>query len=139
MKLWHIGREIQLKDHQQKKLFHKCLLKVLDNLLLPDNSALKIETQTCLVQSLIKGDLPRLLDPVLLMLLDPVTARMSILHVSIQHSNVGSEAQEQNIQTDENFNKIYAISSVDGNVIYHVSNSLSEKGLLKKIQEDLDA
>lgn len=101
----------------------------MDNLLLPENLPLKIETQTCLVQSLIKGDLPRLLDPVLLMLLDPATARMSILHVSIQHSNVGSDAQEQNSQTDDYTNKIYAISSVDGNVIYHVSNSLNEKGL----------
>ncbi|KAK6632298.1 hypothetical protein RUM44_007339 [Polyplax serrata] len=132
IKLWHIGREIHSQDYNQKKLFHKCLLKVLDNLLLPDNLPLKIETQSCLVQSLIKGDLPRLLDPVLLMLLDPATARMSILHVSIQHSNVGTEAQDQNYQTDENSNKIYAISSVDGNVIYHVSNSLTDKGMLSK-------
>lgn len=131
-KLWHVGRELQLKEPQHRKLFHRCSLKLLDNLLLNENSPLKIETQTWLVQSLMRGDIARLLDPILLMLLDPATARMSILHVSIQHSNANCDFREATSQADDSYSKIYAISSVDGNVIYHVSNSISEKGNFHK-------
>ncbi|KAL0273816.1 UNVERIFIED_CONTAM: hypothetical protein PYX00_006399 [Menopon gallinae] len=132
MKLWHVGRDLQSKELKHKKLFHRCLLKLLDNLLLTENSTLKIETQTWLVQSLMRGDIARLLDPILTMLLDPATARMSILHVSIQHSSANPEAPEQANQGTDSANKIYAISSVDGNVIYHVSNAESAKGVFPK-------
>lgn len=90
-----------------------------------------------------RGDISRIVDPLLIMLLDPSTCRMSVLHVSIQHSNTvltknDPIEEKSEIQDDtEGAAKIYAISSVDGNVIYHVSDSVDEdkkwrKGKKKK-------
>lgn len=118
IKLWTIGREIQ--DKRQKRCFQSCLLKILDNLLLPDNSPLGLHTKSWLAEALMRGDIARLLDPLLLILLDPETARLGILHVSIEPSVAKPVPEEKTY--DEN-SKIYAISSVDGNVIYHVSDS----------------
>lgn len=70
------------------------------------------------------------------MLLDPSTCRMSVLHVSIQHSNIVLtksdpaallEKSESAQDEAEGAANIYAISSVDGNVIYHVSNGQDER------------
>lgn len=90
---------------------------MLDNLQLPDSSALKVETQNWLLHSLLRGDIHRLLDPILMILLDPATARVSVLHVRIQQHD---EARKDEA-SDDKTPRIYAISSVDGNVIYHVS------------------
>lgn len=92
---------------------------MLDNLQLPDSSALKVETQNWLLHSILRGDVHRLLDPILMMLLDPATARVSVLHVRIQQHADTTIADPSSI--DDKTPKIYAISSVDGNVIYHVS------------------
>ena len=71
-----------------------------------------------------------------MMLLDPSTCRMSVLHVSIQHSNIvltksdpaAVKEKSESAQDDaEGAANIYAISSVDGNVIYHVSNGQEER------------
>lgn len=116
---------------------------MLDNLQLPDNSPLKLQAQSWLLHSLVRGDLARVVDPVLTMLLDPSTCRMSVLHVSIQHSNTvltkeDAVEERSEVQDDtEGAAKIYAISSVDGNVIYHVSDSADDdkkgrKGRKKK-------
>ncbi|XP_043286527.1 protein dopey-1 homolog isoform X2 [Venturia canescens] len=143
--LWHLGREIETNPRLRGclRIFDKSLLKMLDNLQLPDNSPLKLQAQSWLLHSLVRGDLARVVDPVLTMLLDPSTCRMSVLHVSIQHSNTvltkedaieeRSEVQDET----EGAAKIYAISSVDGNVIYHVSDSADDdkkgrKGKKKK-------
>ena len=133
--LWHLGREIEINSRLRGSLrtFDKSLLKMLDNLQLPDNLPLKLQSQSWLLHSLVRGDISRVVTPVLLMLLDPSTCRMSVLHVSIQHSNIVltksdplEETSELQDETEAATN-IYAISSVDGNVIYHVSNN-SEEG-----------
>lgn len=54
------------------------MLKMLDNLQLPDSSALKVEAQNWLLHSLLRGDIHRLLDPIMMMLLDPATARLEL-------------------------------------------------------------
>lgn len=95
------------------------MLKMLDNLQLPESSALKVEAQNWLLHSLLRGDIHRLLDPILMMLLDPATARLSVLHVRIQQHDEATITDQVNM--DDKSTKIYAISSVDGNVIYHVS------------------
>lgn len=96
------------------------MLKMLDNLQLSDSSALKVEAQNWLLHSLLRGDIHRLLDPLLMMLLDPATARVSVLHVKIQQHDENSHLDLTT--NDDNTPCIYAISSVDGNVIYHVSD-----------------
>lgn len=61
---------------------------------------------------------------------------MSVLHVSIQHSNIvltksdpiALQEKSENAQEDaEGAANIYAISSVEGNVIYHVSNGQNDR------------
>nr|CAD7411065.1 unnamed protein product [Timema cristinae] len=110
-------------------LSHRSLLKMIDNLQLSECCPLKLQTQSWLLHSLLRGDISRLVDPLLYMLLDPATARMSVLHVSIAHSNtVVTRATKESEDTDDTATaKIYAISSVDGNVIYHVSDSSAER------------
>lgn len=105
----------------------RSLLKILDNLQLADNSPLRLQAQSWLVHSLTRGDLTRLLEPIFGILLEPATCRLSVLHVNIQHSNTILTRRETITEdktpseTQEDV-KIYAISSVDGNVIYHVSD-----------------
>ncbi|KOC60909.1 Protein dopey-1 like protein [Habropoda laboriosa] len=143
--LWHLGREIETNPRLRgcMKSFDQSLLKILDNLQLADNSPLKLHAQSWLLHSLMRGDISRIVDPLLIILLDPSTCRMSVLHVSIQHSNTvltknDTVEEKSEVQDDtEGAAKIYAISSVDGNVIYHVSDSVDEdkkwrKGKKKK-------
>lgn len=116
-------------------------MKLLDNLQLPDNSPLKLQSQSWLLHCLVRNDISRIVNPVLTMLLDPSTCRMSVLHVSIQHSNIVLtksdpaallEKSESAQDEAEGAANIYAISSVDGNVIYHVSNGQDERNTDEK-------
>ncbi|XP_011692229.1 PREDICTED: protein dopey-1 homolog isoform X2 [Wasmannia auropunctata] len=139
--LWHLGREIETNPRLRGclRIFDQSLLKMLDNLQLADNSPLKLQAQSWLLHSLMRGDISRVIDPLLTILLDPSTCRMSVLHVSIQHSNTvltkndPVEEKSESVQDDtEGAAKIYAISSVDGNVIYHVSDNVDEDKKWKK-------
>ncbi|XP_011859860.1 PREDICTED: protein dopey-1 homolog isoform X1 [Vollenhovia emeryi] len=138
--LWHLGREIETNPRLRGCLrtFDQSLLKMLDNLQLADNSPLKLQAQSWLLHSLMRGDISRVIDPLLTILLDPSTCRMSVLHVSIQHSNTvltknDPVEEKSEVQDDtEGAAKIYAISSVDGNVIYHVSDNVDEDKKWKK-------
>ncbi|KAK0181813.1 hypothetical protein PV327_000009 [Microctonus hyperodae] len=129
--LWHLGRQIETNPRLRgcTKTFDKSLLKMLDNLQLQDCSPLKLLAQSWLLHSLVRGDIGRVVDPILTMLLDASTCRMSVLHVSIQHSNTiltkinPIEEKSEARDDTERSAKIYAISSVDGNVIYHVSGA----------------
>ena len=71
-----------------------------------------------LIQSLLRNDLSRVLDPILLKLLQPHSARVSIRHVTVQPSDADNEESVKDREDD-----IYAISSEDGHVIYHVTPS----------------
>uniref|UniRef100_A0ABD2XAC5 Dopey N-terminal domain-containing protein n=3 Tax=Trichogramma kaykai TaxID=54128 RepID=A0ABD2XAC5_9HYME len=136
--LWHLGREIEANPRLRGNVrgFDKSLLKLLDNLQLPDNPPLKLQSQSWLLHCLVRNDISRVLNPVLTMLLDPSTGRLSVLHVSIQHSNIVLSRSDPNVSLDrteqvqedtDGAANIYAISSEDGNVIYHVSNSQQDR------------
>ncbi|KAL1459040.1 hypothetical protein WDU94_011053, partial [Cyamophila willieti] len=104
------------------------MLKMLDNLQLPENCPLKVEAQVWLLHSIMRGDIHRLLDPLLMMLLDPATARLSVLHARISaHQDVTRDNNARDSEEDESSTKIYAISSVDGNVMYHVSEKYNSR------------
>nr|CAD7456244.1 unnamed protein product [Timema tahoe] len=126
--LWHVGREMESKAGMGRS-FRTFDKQMIDNLQLSECCPLKLQTQSWLLHSLLRGDISRLVDPLLYMLLDPATARMSVLHVSIAHSNtvVTRVTKESEDPDDTAMAKIYAISSVDGNVIYHVSDSSAER------------
>lgn len=126
--LWHLGRELETKSGSGRtwRTFDRSLLKMLDHLQRLESCPLRLQAQTWLLHSLVRGDVARLLDPLLILLLDPNTARLSVLHVSIQHSNTvvsGRETRASDGLEERASARIYAISSVDGNVIYHVSEN----------------
>ena len=72
------------------------------------------------IQALLRNDLSRLLDPLLLKLLQPHSARVSIRHVTFQPSKM-EDSDEQSKKAADREDDIYAISSVNGHVIYHVT------------------
>ena len=57
---------------------------------------------------LARGDCGRLLEPLLLSLLDPATARVSVLHATIRQQEGQGEAEGS-----------YTISSTDSNTVFH--------------------
>jgi len=68
------------------RTFDVCLLKMLNNLNL-SSGPLKALSQSWLVHAMAKGDIGRLMEPLLLTLLDPTTARVSVLHAQIEHQD----------------------------------------------------
>ncbi|XP_073990011.1 protein DOP1 homolog isoform X1 [Rhodnius prolixus] len=118
--LWHIGREVNAKMGNSLRIsdiFYKSMLKMLDNLKLPESDCLKMEAQEWLLHSLMRGDVHRILDPILYILLDPSTARLSVLHIRIKHEDA---KPIENTASKEELKNVCAISSVDGTVIYHI-------------------
>jgi len=61
---------------------------------------LKTLTETWLVHSMTRGDLARILEPLLLTLLDPSTARVSVLHCKIDLCDT-IETKSSNNEDDE--------------------------------------
>ena len=83
--LWHLSRDLELKsstnpDH--KRTFDICLLKMLDTLNMT-GGPLKVLSQSWLVHAMTRGDVGRIMEPLFLTLLDPCTARVSVLHCSL--------------------------------------------------------
>lgn len=86
--------------------------------------------QVWLNHSLMRGDLARLLEPSMMVLLHPDTARISVQHVSVRagaattQAAVTADAAPAITHDDSNAEgRIFAISSVGGNVIYHVDKT----------------
>ncbi|XP_013389897.1 LOW QUALITY PROTEIN: protein dopey-1-like [Lingula anatina] len=132
--LWHLTREVRHKPGmpQVKRTFERSLFVLLDSLIL-DSSPTKMLATEWLQHAIQRGDINRVLEPVLLLLLHPDTARISIQHVDI-HQPRKVRLSESNDESDHEA-KIYAISSEGGNVIYHVSSDVKQVG--KKNAEDL--
>ncbi|XP_039275981.1 protein dopey-1 homolog [Nilaparvata lugens] len=133
--LWHIGREVNARlgsSLRVSDIFYKSMLKMLDNLQLPESSALKVEAQSWLLHSLLRGDMHRIVDPILMMLLDPATARLSVLHVHIESAPADSPSEPFAVPTSDATSTVYAISSVDGNVIYHVAEKCPKVNFSQK-------
>lgn len=99
---------------RQLRTFDRCLQLLFDWLSLDPPSPQRTLAESWLVTSLLRNDLSRIIDPILLKLLQPYSARVSIRHVTVQPT--AHTEKEVNCEED-----IYAISSVDGHVIYHVS------------------
>ncbi|GFR99136.1 protein dopey 1 [Elysia marginata] len=100
---------------------------VLDSLK-EESSITKTLTMTWLTHVIQRNDTSRVLQPLLLMLLHPDTARISIQHVSVHKPKKVSisEDGEEDVEA-----KIYAISSEGGNVIYHLSPAGQQTNLTK--------
>lgn len=73
---------------RRMRTFDRCLLLLLDWLSADDCARpQRSAAEGWLVQSLLRDDLSRLLDPMLLKLLQPHSARVSIRHVTVEPSS----------------------------------------------------
>lgn len=119
--LWHLTRDIPTNANFKGtvRMYDRCLFIMLD-CLHQDVGPQRMEVQSWLTHSLQRGDIARILEPILFILLHPDTARVSVQHISIQQpQKVRLESEDNNSVTEA---KIYAISSVKGHVFYHVSD-----------------
>ena len=142
--LWHLSRDLEAKSGtKQVKTFDICLLKMLDNLNL-SSGPLKALSQSWLVHAMARGDIARLMEPLFVTLLDPSTARVSVLHAKIElledQVRQGVEGQDNGAsglqEGGGGRHRIYAISSSNGEIIYHISemfSSRSESDKTKKL------
>ena len=110
---WHLSRgggDVASSKKGKKRTFDVCLLQMLDNL----NAAsgpLKTLSQSWLVHALARGDVARIMEPLLITLLDPTTARVSILYCKVDQDSAAEER------------KIYAISTAANETVHHVSSA----------------
>lgn len=109
-------------------------MKILDNLQNTEKPELKFLAETFLTHSLLRSDIPRIINPLLTKLLASRTARISIRHVNIHDTDSQCEQNTQEHQNSEekNTKKVYAVSNVNGNIMYHVTDEPSPKPLKKK-------
>ncbi|KAJ8315121.1 hypothetical protein KUTeg_007271 [Tegillarca granosa] len=118
--LWHLTRDtrVNLSPGQSPRTFDRSMFVLLDSLK-EETSAGKTVASTWLTHVIQRGDISRVIGPLLLMLLHPDTARVSVQHVNI-HQPRKVKISESNEENDVEA-RIYAISSDGGNIIYHVS------------------
>ena len=142
-RLWHWSRELNsskdLQDIEElsvstikygklTKTFEKFLLILFDHLTKEDTpSSLNKIIQEWLASCIADyNDLGRLLDILLVCLVHPSTARVSIQHFIDNLLNAdGAKPSliEDNSDNSSYESKVYAISNEDGNVKYHVNNT----------------
>ncbi|XP_065293600.1 protein DOP1A isoform X1 [Dermacentor albipictus] len=129
--LWHLSRDLKFKSTPSNLVrpFDRCLFQMLHSLSRPSGMQ-RAAAQVWLNHSLMRGDLARLLEPAMMVLLHPDTARISVQHVSVQAgaattpAAVTADSTPVTTRDDTNAEgRIFAISSVGGNVIYHVDKS----------------
>lgn len=129
--LWHLSRDLKFKSTPSNLVrpFDRCLFQMLHSLSRPSGMQ-RAAAQVWLNHSLMRGDLARLLEPSMMVLLHPDTARISVQHVSVRAgaatatAAVTADAAPANTHDDANAEgRIFAISSVGGNVIYHVDKT----------------
>ncbi|XP_076444435.1 protein DOP1A-like isoform X3 [Babylonia areolata] len=133
--LWHLTRNMKADSSlgHKERTFDRSMFVVLDSLK-EESSAAKSLTITWLTQVVQRGDISRVLRPVLLMLLHPDTARISIQHVNVHDpKRVSLTEAESDYNPEAN---IYAISSEGGNLIFHVNHNPQTK-ISRKSTEDL--
>ena len=128
--LYNITREMKIKSMPSAMVreFDRPLFFMLDSLS-HKVDAYNSQAIDWLNQSLKSGDIARILEPLLFIILHPDTSRLSVQHANIHQPGIGGVTDVTNKIGDEMDNasinnsesKIYAISSTGGNVIYHVN------------------
>lgn len=98
------------------------MLKVLDNIYSGDNSYLKLEAENWLFHSLLRGDCKRIVDPLLLILLDGKTARIGVSHAKI----LRVQNEENHAADVADVNTTFTVHTILGNaVLYHVVRNVT--------------
>ncbi|XP_070507305.1 protein DOP1 homolog isoform X2 [Chironomus tepperi] len=138
--LWHLGRE-------QKESFDKIALKMYDNLGLSHNSSIRTFIVKWLKEALLRGDLERLLKPLLRIMLNKNTKRISISNTHLlkiknvkkmneqvfDENKINDDVQKINSNSKEN--EMYVIKMEDGIVRNHLESTKKKGhiGIPKKI------
>lgn len=131
--LYNITRDLKVKSMPQAMIreFDRPLFFMLDNLTHKVNT-FNAQAIDWLNQSLKNGDIARILEPILFIILHPDTSRVSVQRVNIHQpglnennnliiNNAKRSDEGDNASISASESKIYAISSTGGNVIYHVN------------------
>ncbi|XP_074662898.1 protein DOP1A-like [Tubulanus polymorphus] len=138
--LWHLTRSQKPKSMlgMPPRTFDRSMFVILDSLQ-SDISTTKSLTHSWMTHAIQRGDIARILEPILLMLLNPDTARISIQHVNVLDQRKVCLKDDNNENTvdsnDLSEARIFAISNEGGNVIYHVS--AKGQTITKKKAEEL--
>lgn len=139
--LWHLGRD-------QKESFDKILLKMYDNLALSHHSSIRTFMLKWLKESLLRGDLERLLKPLLKIMLNPNTKRISISNAHLlkirDEKKVNNEQVfDENKSVEDNQkstltmdNEVYVIKMEDGVVRNHLE-SMKKKSPIASIPKKI--
>lgn len=124
--LWKLGR-----DTHHGKEFEKLLFLILDVLTLPSNLSIQVAVSKWLQEALVRGDVGRIMKPLLKILLNESTKRMSIIYTKRykQDNDTGSEWEKDLLADGDSFmdKECFAVSSEDGCIRYHMDNVLSKK------------
>ncbi|XP_065092922.1 protein dopey-1 homolog isoform X2 [Ochlerotatus camptorhynchus] len=124
--LWKLGR-----DTHHGKEFEKLLFMILDVLTLPSNLSIQVAVSKWLQEALVRGDVGRILKPLLKILLNESTKRRSIIYTKRykQDNDTGSEWEKDLVADGDSFmdKECFAVSSEDGCIRYHIDNVLSKK------------
>lgn len=132
--LYNVTRDLTQANwsFMNRREFDRPLFFMLDSLshkLDPHNA----QAVDWLNQCLKNGDIARILEPLLFILLHPDTARLSVQHISVHQSDPSECPGNNNPKDGQRMNesdsaaqameeaKIYAISCTGGNTLYHVS------------------
>ncbi|KAK7074310.1 Protein dopey-1, partial [Halocaridina rubra] len=116
--LWQVSRNLSPGFAGHCPGFDRCLFLMVERLR-GDSGLERSLSQAWLAITLQRGDTARLIDPILVLLLHPHTRRVSIQHVNIE--KLPRNPPKQGIKNIMEESQIYAISSVGGEVMYHVS------------------
>lgn len=124
--LYNVTRDIKLKSVpvEMMKEFDRPLFFMLDSLS-HKYDVHNAQAIDWLNQSLKNGDIARILEPLLFILLHPDTNRVSVQHVNIHQPDVEAALRNDdvdNVSIATSESKIFAISSTGGNVIYHINH-----------------
>lgn len=132
--LWEHGR-----DNQNATVgFEKTLLKMFDQLALPYHVSIRTFVTKWLQESLLRGDMHRLVCPLMRLMLSAGTKRISVKHAHLirrealdkfgldgsGENNRGGDETDGDVSIDKD---VYAISSEDGNIKYHMDAYPREK------------
>lgn len=124
--LWHFGRD-------QKDNFDKILLQIYDNMDEIKNSSLRTFIEKWLKEAMLRGDIGRLLMPLLKTMLSSKSKRISISNIHLLHeaksnqifddrTNDGSEQAANRVE-----NEVYVIKMGDGAVTNHLESNNKKK------------
>ncbi|XP_059613480.1 protein dopey-1 homolog isoform X2 [Phlebotomus argentipes] len=133
--LWHLGRDRGLRG------FDKTVLKMFDHLTLPQHMAMRTFVAKWLREALLRGDLPRLLQPLLAIVLASNTKRIGVVNAHLLKKG-GNDSVDMWYNPDRHSvdsevieRDVYAISSEDGNIRYHLDGAKQKKSPIRSLQK----